>query len=361
MKEIGSEFWIDHRFTEQNSNLFEELINFGDDRQLLFSGRTAIDYVLDDIQKPINCVYMPSYCCISMLQPFIDRNISIEFYEVIADESGINYYIDFEKNVDIFFATCYFGYQDTAMDDIIGKFKLRNTIVIEDITHRLLCEKNFSEKADYIIASLRKWFAIPSGGLAVKQSGKFKEMLLSSPPKNILNKKISAMEKKAIYMEESETNTIDKNEFLNLYSEFNKYLQNNYRRIRIDEYSLKILNTLDISLIKKKRRENISYIYENLQLTDDFSFLINEFNYNKDCLLFIPLIVDKRIREDLKQYLISNSIYTPVHWPLPKLPQLKKYSTELYEKELSLVCDQRYGLSDMQRIVSMIGEFKDWL
>ena len=44
------------------------------------------------------------------------------------------------------------------MDSAIETFKGRDVIIIEDITHRLLNEQNYCIKADYLIASLRKWF-----------------------------------------------------------------------------------------------------------------------------------------------------------------------------------------------------------
>lgn len=361
MREIGSEFWIEQKNSVQNSNSFKELINFGDDRKLLLSGRTAIDYVLEDISKPIKSVYMPSYCCTSMLQPFIDRNINVEFYEVIPDGKGIKYYIDYDKNIDVFFASSYFGYHDTNMDGIIDKFKSKNIIVIEDITHRLLCDKNHCGIADYNIASLRKWFAIPSGGLAVKQFGKFTDVPLLPPPINIIEMKIKAMKKKAIFMDPHSDYNIDKSEFMKLYSEFNKNIQYNYKRLYIDDLSREMLDKIDISMVKKKRRNNVNYIYENLKTSKDLDFLIYDYDNNLDCLLFVPLLVNEKLRGNLKQYLVSNSIFTPVHWPLPELPQLKKYNVEIYDKELSLVCDQRYDLSDMERIVRTIGEFKNIL
>ena len=51
--------------------------------------------------------------------------------------------------------------------------KNRGVIVIEDITHRLLSNEMRCKEADYCIASIRKWFAVPSGGVAIKQKGSF--------------------------------------------------------------------------------------------------------------------------------------------------------------------------------------------
>src|SRR5699024_4051027 len=134
---------------------------------------------------------------------------------------------------------------------------------IKDITHRLLCEKKFCEKADYNIASLRKWFPIPSGGLAVKQNGIFRDIPLTTPPTKLIHKKITAMKKKAIFVENNEgdkVGNLNKFEFLKLLSKFNSGIQFNYKNYTIDVESQKILNSIDVSSIKSKRRENVKYI-----------------------------------------------------------------------------------------------------
>ena len=44
-------------------------------------------------------------------------------------------------------------------------------MVIEDITHSLLMRDSASKESDYVVASLRKWFAIPTGGWIGKRNG----------------------------------------------------------------------------------------------------------------------------------------------------------------------------------------------
>ena len=87
MREIGSEFWLKDIPTQHIEDL-PQWLNVGDDRQFLLSGRTAIDFVLEDISQDISCVYMPSYCCESILQPFVDKEIHIEFYDVVISDKG---------------------------------------------------------------------------------------------------------------------------------------------------------------------------------------------------------------------------------------------------------------------------------
>ena len=98
-----------------------------------------------------------------------------------------------------------------------------------------------------------------------------------------------------------------------------------------------------------------------LKTTEKINFLINDLDESNDCLLFVPLLVSEEVRDSLKQHLISESIYCPVHWPLPRQSSLQKCNTTIYNQELSLINDQRYNLLDMQRLVTTIGEFKTTL
>ncbi|CDE97227.1 putative uncharacterized protein [Clostridium sp. CAG:567] len=83
--EIGSEFWL------EDKNKIEYESEFIKSENLFLSGRTAIDYALQIIEniKKIEKVYFPSYCCESMLLPFQERNIKIEFYAVTEENRRI--------------------------------------------------------------------------------------------------------------------------------------------------------------------------------------------------------------------------------------------------------------------------------
>ncbi len=360
MSEIGSEYWAEIFIDTPPNKSFNSLVNFGKDQTLLFSGRTAIDYILQDLPFAIKSVYMPSYCCISMLQPFIDRGINIEFYYVVPDEKGLRYVVDYTKEVDVFFAMSYFGFHGTAMDHIIDVFRKTNTIVIEDITHRLLCFQNHSEKSHYYVASLRKWFPIPSGGIAIKKEGTFRNIDLKSPPESIINKKVSAMRKKASFINNQGKGgaKCNKDEFLSLFSDFNANIPLYYKNTRIDCISEKYLSKINIENIRIMRRKNAEYIYENLRTSMYSEFLMQKIDTSIDCPLFVPIKVSENMRDSLKQHLIKNNIYCPVHWPIPNIEGIVNNSrVKLYNQELSLVCDHRYSQRDMKRMVDIIEEF----
>lgn len=368
MKEIGSEFWLENNksinYSKEKRNQYKNFVNFGKDQQHVFSGRTAIDLVLQDIKRPIRSVYMPSYSCGSMLQPFIKRNIKVKFYGVIANNNRLEYKINYDSQIDIFFAMSYFGYHDTNMDSIVKLWSQKDVIVIEDITHRLLSKYNNSQYADYYIASLRKWFPIPSGGIAIKQKGTFKKVTLQDPPKSMIEKKVLAMKRKAEYIKTPHSKTIEtekikiKSRFLMGFSEFNNRIKYTYKNTRIDEYSYNYLLNVDIQEIIDKRRENAEIIYSSF-INKNFpvKMLINNVDFKTDCLLFVPILIKNKKRNLLREHLINNKIYCPIHWPIPKKEYLNNSVLKVYKQELSLICDQRYEAKDMYRMIEIIKGF----
>ncbi|SHJ79121.1 dTDP-4-amino-4,6-dideoxygalactose transaminase [Dethiosulfatibacter aminovorans DSM 17477] len=360
MFEIGSEFWNESVSNRRGKSIFN-MLNSVTDYLLLFSGRTAIDFALEDVAKIVTSVYVPSYCCQSMLQPFIDRNIKIEFYDVIFSSKGVQYVIDYKKQCDVFFAVSYFGFLSTTMDDVIEAFKNNGVIVIEDITHRLLSEKSYCDKADYSVASIRKWVAIPSGGLVIKHQGALAEQEVCKPPEVLIDIKVRAMTQKYEYICDMENGRLikenQKENYLALFSEFNKGIQFEYKNLEIDEISRNLLNSIDVDTIRKKRQSNASILYESLRKYDSVKPLVNSFDLDNDCPLFFPIKVKSYLRDGLRNHLISNKIYCPVHWPYPASIGLKVESTKIYCEELSLICDQRYDNKDMKKIISSIEEY----
>ena len=90
MIEIGSEFW-----TRQEPIGKEKASN----EEYLLSGRTALRFIIDDVcgEREIKKVLLPSYCCESMIRPFADRGISVQFYRV--DLGGVD--LPFDNDADL--------------------------------------------------------------------------------------------------------------------------------------------------------------------------------------------------------------------------------------------------------------------
>lgn len=123
-----------------------------DNEVIALSGRTALDFIIRDIKasKEFNSVMLPSYCCASMIEPFVRNGISVGFYKV--SEVGIEYP---QNDRDAVLLLDFFGYIDERITQIADDAKQNGKIVIYDSTH-YLGQRNIN--SDYQFCSYRKWF-----------------------------------------------------------------------------------------------------------------------------------------------------------------------------------------------------------
>lgn len=292
---------------------------------LVFSGRTAIESVLRYIPDA-RSVLIPSYCCDSMIVPFRDAGIKVKHYSVNwTDELRI----ELDDSADILLWCNYFGYRN-EIPNYAG-------IIIEDITHSFLSEKQSHDCSDFLVASLRKWEPLICGGYcSVDSHGK-------NPSVQFINNKASAMEMKAEYLQDLDENK--KARFLQMFRQCNEWLAANYSGLSIDSWSKEYLLRVDVKKQRNIRRQNAHILYDGLK--DKVRFLFPE--DDMDCPLFVPILLKNR--DEVRRHLTSNKIYCPVHWPKPD-----GVESNIYNMELSLICDQRYGTEDMESIVSVLSE-----
>ena len=119
------------------------------------------------------------------------------------------------------------------------------------------------------------------------------------------------------------------------------------------ERDIKCAKKLDVEFMKTKRRKNAIILMQAFAAQLIFPSLTED-----DCPMFVPIFVPEGKRNELRRHLIQRDIYCPVHWPVSPYHKLQKGPvTDLYENELSLVCDQRYTERDMFRMVEAIHEF----
>lgn len=324
--EIGSEFWIEfipeHLLTER-------------DGVYALSGRTAIDLVLQDIlqQKRVESVAMPAWCCDSMLAPFIAHSIGVAFYE--GNDLPVT---------DIFYLTNYFGYENTLPLEKVKTIKEQGRIVLYDRTHSFLMDdKPYQEIADYHFASIRKWMGVVGGAVidGLTERPKLKDCLYA-PDKEV------AMIDKYRYLQGDKT--IVKDNFLAAFGAFGHRLADDYCNYEMDNLSYTLYKQTDLKEMKRKRKENAAYIHENLKGLQ-FMYSLTE----NAAPLFVPVLFESKEQRDyVRKKLIEQQIYCPIHWPQPKQIPAEFQVNDIVSRELSIICDQRYGLNEMKRIIKVI-------
>lgn len=335
MREIGSEFWLERESKTLSCNR---------DGFYVLSGRTAIYLIIQDIVRTrrVRNVYMPAWGCDSMIAPFLAHGTQMNLYDVSFD-GCLKCHTDGTDYTDIFYVTNYFGYENSLSVETVRRFREQGAIILYDRTHSFLMKDDpYLALADYSFASIRKWMGV-IGGAVVKgvQDCNLK-------PYPFLACKEEAMRTKRDFIEGD--TSIDKQTFLNLYSEFGHHLAEDYQNYEMDDLSYALYKTEDLSDIRLKRRENAHFLHDNLQGVK----FMGEFTENA-VPLFVPVFFETtEQRNAVRKKLIEAQIYCPIHWPKPELIPADFEANKIYDTELSLICDQRYDLTDMERIVTLI-------
>ncbi len=333
MMEIGSEFW-DVPVCERDCDIFPNKT------QWYLSGRSALIAIINDIKKrcSFNSVALPSWCCDSMILPFLNENISVKFYTVLFEDNCVKCDFSNVKNCDVMLIMDYFGY----IREIEHNFK---GLIINDITHSVFSKK--IHKSDYTFGSLRKWAGFFTGGFAYKSDGSKLEEYQTAKNEEYISVRRLAMSKKLDFI----NGKTDSKDFLSDFS-FAEDILDRYPCSKADDFDVIRAEKLDASFIKEKRRGNALVILKYFKDLAVFSEIKAD-----DCPLFVPLIIKNGKRDALRRHLIDKKIYCPVHWPLTTLHNLNAEQLEIYNNEISIVCDQRYTTDDMERICREIKSF----
>ena len=341
--EIGSEFW--------------SVKPIDNDTRFFLSGRTALDYIIRDIKKKypkINSVLLPSYCCDSMIYPIINNGLSVRFYDVLVNEDGIIIELPEAIGNEVFYLMSYFGFNMPKNLDI-KYVRSKWNVIIEDQTHSCFRDNRGNDcvNADYVYMSYRKWNAFAGISKAVCVNERF-----DIPYKEKINKRFTSLRIKGEKLKKSyiEGNSINKNDFLLLFNEAEAALDKDYKDYTPLIFDVNNIHSLDTKKMRLIRQRNASVLIKGLKCISALNLIYSNIE-SADCPLFVPLYV-KKDRDKLKKYLIQHNVFCPINWPISNYHNgISNKGKDIYMHELSLVCDQRYGESDMEHIVDLIKEF----
>ena len=159
------------------------------------------------------------------------------------------------------------------------------------------------------------------------------------------------MQEKRRYIEGD--SNIDKQSFLGKYGEFGHHLAGDYQGYKMDEQSVCIWLQSDKLSIREVRRENADVLHQTPSLQ-----FIGRLTA-KSCPVFVPVsFKTSEERNKVRERLIEEHIYCPIHWPKNKMITPDMEVNKIFDTELSLICDQRYSVVDMERIVKVINNIK---
>lgn len=338
--EIGSEFSEGSVFWGENKYL--NIVDYP--KRYVLSGRTGLHLIAEELKVEISNILLPNYCCSSMILPFYQQGFNISFYDSFNLDN-----IVLDKKIHAILIMDYFGFLSEATVRFAMKCKNAGKIIIIDATQSAFSYVKTYELADYLIISYRKWFDCLCAVVYSKNGFKL-------PKINSENHFYDETWRKAARIKASYLNSLisDKSQYLKLYAEANQNLSNDYIEYTANSAEIEIVSKADSSTMRKLRRENAGYlIHEIKKIQNKFDVqLIFDNMKEEDCPLFVPILLDEKNRFAIRDVLIKNDIYCPVHWPIDE--RYPYDNTFYHRRELSLICDQRYRIKEMERQISVL-------
>ncbi len=305
-KEIGGYFEL-----ELNSGQ-----DYHDQAIKLNSARNCLKYILA-AQKPKH-IYIPSYCCDSLIEPIISEKINYSFYHINADLELINP-PKLSKDEKIIYVN-YFSLKNEYVTKIASLY--REKLIIDNT-------QAFFEKPIHgidTIYSPRKFFGVSDGGYL------YTNIFLNE------NLEQDYSQQRFLHLtgriEQSASN------YYNFYKKSDESLTNQpiKRMSTITQRILKSINYNQISLI---RQRNFWFLHSLMKEKNLFNIKNND---------FIPMNYPFLSTEStLRNRLIDNKIYTAQYWKCA-LPRASPIEKDIIENITFLPIDQRYGLDEMKNI-----------
>lgn len=362
LSEVGSNFWINPKDLKEKSSSEINIYQFGclgNDYAWFSTGRSATSYVLDTMEARNpnlkKVAVLPPFTCHTVIEPFLAKGYEIYTFHVGQDlmssaDNILNIVDTCQAGVLLFHR--FFGVDTIKdIDIIIPTLRKMGVIVIEDCTQCLYSSFKKSE-ADYWVGSIRKWCGVPDGGFAICREGDFRNKPTQIDKELQESKKEASILKYEYIFEEKG----EKNVFLNLYRDAEDILDAQRDYFTISDLSITIQCNLNIELLKEKRRSNYDIIAKGLIGCDYISVIFE--TINEDVVpLYCPILC--KDRHAVQKELVKNNIYAPVVWPKAESCPLVDEDTDyIYEHILCIPIDQRYGIDDMERVVSVIKSIK---
>ena len=350
--EFGSEFdWeANYPFQTDKNNKYFDFYNM----QAYRSGRDALKAIAYSYKAQTKTVLLPALCCESMVSPFLMNGYKPVFYKMNADYT-VNVK-DIENKIErdcLILYMSYFGVMPISVSQLMEWKKAFSPVFIEDRTHNILHKKEDSFIPDITMASIRKWFALPDGGIL------FADKIFEAKPNSGLefaDLRLQAMKKKSKYLLEGGEDL--KDEYRRLLTTASESLDKNIEHYEISSFSKNLLSNINFEKILLQRQKNIRVLKSFLDIMvqqERISYITDE---PEKSALYFPFLVKNR--DALQEKLAREKIYCPVIWPVPQEAQgVCEIADYTAKHMIALPCDQRYDEKDMRYIGSTIMKLVD--
>lgn len=342
--EYGSEFdW-------QANKAFCGGSKIPEDWQLFRSGRDALRAFAGLAGR--KRVLLPALCCESMILPFVKNGYEPVFYRMkenlSADEEDL---LGKCRRGDVLLYMRYFGVRPFPEDFLADLRAEKDLVLLEDRTHDIPVRREADGfQPDAVAASLRKWAALPEGGMLKTTLGR--PAAKTDPAYGDL--RFSAMKDKSQYLETG--NEELRPVYLEKFRQAERLLDRNGEPVAMSPRYEEILQGLDLAAIHAARVHNLRRLQERLDVLFSAGIIRPMISAPEKSGLYLPLLVSGRDR--VQRELIRRRIYCPAAiWPEPEAAAgICPVSHSITEHMLSVLCDQRCGEADIDFIAENLIE-----
>ena len=180
---------------------------------------------------------MPAYMCDTVFIPFVKSGWELVFYHIDkdmkADRAELEELIDSEKP-SLFFIHDYYGADTWAgLRTFLDECQDSGMLIMEDVTQAYYL--NVNTRADYVIGSLRKSYAIPDGGFVATNHSISEDIVEKDD--SFAMERFGMLRKKWEYLEKLKMSILEDAQKEELKKQKEEYLAHNRElEERLDDY-----------------------------------------------------------------------------------------------------------------------------
>lgn len=308
------------------------------------SGRDALK-ALARCAKGHDTVLLPALCCESMYIPFALNGFRVAFYQLHADLSAD--LADLRARMNdrtVLLYMRYLGHPALTDEQLLTlRTEFPGALFVEDRTHDLFVARRSAFRPDAATASLRKWAALPEGGVLYTELDAEK----GECDRRFGDWRLAAKQKKDRYHKSGDPAI--KAEYLADFRTAEAMLDESPIPVRCTEDYAALLHRLDFTHILDRRLMNIRLLADALAPVNRGAALRFDPERAMQSGLYFPLFLNRQ--KEMQKYLAVEGVYCPILWPQPKDNAGSGY---VNDNILCVPCDQRYGQKDMDYIAHSI-------
>ena len=302
------------------------------DGMLLNTGRNALEYILRSIVE-VKHIYLPYYTCEVVLEPIEKLHIPFTYYHINQQFEMVEAVQP--KEGEYIIANNYFGIKDAYIQQLAKRYG--DHLIVD-------CAQAFFAKpipGIMCFYSTRKYVGVSDGGLAYMG--------------NLPDGKVEVNEIE--HSDEHDSHLLKRKQFgaeagFADYQANEKKLDN--QPIRWMSVNTKwILDHIDYNNVIGRRRENFQHLHEALAAKNQLKLpTLDSFT----CPMVYPFMMTTE--HHLRKELIDNKVFVAKYWPNVEWLEGFELDNELANNVVPIPCDQRYGVEEMNRIISVIKKYK---